>query len=125
MLRGEFHEEDIRDAISELEASLEEEMTAAVDDIDTLVAEEAQQNHSFQNRTGDLDANILPGRATGSFAAGTLEGEVVGDTEYGEYVEAMDDFAFLDPALERTEAQQEHVLEQHLATAVRRSDGWT
>lgn len=58
------------------------------------VAERARGDHTFRNRTGFLEASISEGPVTGSFSAGTLEGEVDASADYAEHVVARtgDDF---------------------------------
>lgn len=58
------------------------------------VAERARGDHVFRNRTGFLEASIGEGAVSGSFSAGTMEGEVNADADYAEHVVARtgDDF---------------------------------
>ena len=58
------------------------------------VAERARGDHTFQNRTGFLEASITDGPVSGRFTDGTLAGEVDASADYAEHVIARtgDDF---------------------------------
>ena len=92
-----------------------------------LVAENAQQHHTFTNRTGKLERNILAREPRGSALAGTLSVEVVGARPYGSFVEDGTSrnraYPYLRPAFARTEEEIASEVDRALQEAARAA-GW-
>jgi hypothetical protein len=110
--------EGIPEALAALGESVDARLDAALEQISRLTAEEAQANHPFQNRSGDLESSIRPLDSFGSALAGTLTGGVVAEESYASFVEAAG-FEFLEPAFERVEATAERELDDALDSAAR------
>jgi hypothetical protein len=93
----------------------------------SLVAGDAQQHHTFTNRTGKLERNILPRRPRGLLLNDTLSVEVVGARPYGSYVEDGTSrnrpYPYLKPAWDRTEDAFAAEMDLALQEAVRAA-GW-
>lgn len=112
----------------ELEAALDQEAAEGMNRVDALVADEAASNHPYTSRTGDLEGRTVPGVVRGRLSDGTLAGEVLGDTPYGEYLEepghpTAGRFAFLKPAYERRDADVSRAMDEALARAGERVSG--
>jgi hypothetical protein len=112
------------EAIDGLTAALDVDLREGMLRAAQAVAEEAASSHAYQNRTGSLQAATQAGAQRGQASDGEIVVEVVGDTDYGEYVEGNPDFAFLAPAAERADGRIEEELEAALERAVQRA-GWT
>ena len=112
------------DAIADLEAALDAELQQGMLRAAQAVAEEAASDHPYSNRTGALQAGTQAGAVTGEASSGEIVAEVVGETEYGEYVEGNPDFAFLEPAAERAADRIEDEIDAALERAAQRA-GWT
>lgn len=109
-------------ALATLGESVDRQLDAALEQVSRLTAEEAQANHPFTNRSGDLESSIRPLDTFGSALGGTLTGGVVADEDYASFVEA-NGFAFLEPAFARVEASAERELDDALDSAARAA-GW-
>lgn len=109
-------------ALVSLRAALDEELPRGMLEAARVVADYAAGNHPYTNRTGQLQANTQAGNVTGE-GTGELIAEVLGDTPYGSFVEERDGFAFLEPAVSRTESEIVRAVEDALDRAVSRS-GW-
>lgn len=112
------------EALAELTAALDQELPQGMLRAAQAVADEAASNHPYENRSGDLQAATQAGAVTGRASDGEIVAEVVGDTPYGEYVEARAEFAFLAPAAERAEGRIEDEIDGALDRAAERA-GWT
>lgn len=112
------------DAIADLEAALDAELQQGMLRAAQAVAEEAASDHPYSNRTGALQAGTQAGAVTGEASSGEIVAEVVGETEYGEYVEGNPDFAFLAPAAERADGRIEDEVDAALERAAQRAN-WT
>lgn len=119
--------EGFDEALDGLLAGLEQEMPQGVTDAAKIVADEAAASHPYTNRTGTLQQRTVPGVTTGRFSDDTLEGEALGDTPYGGYVEEGTSraraFPFLAPAAERREGDTVRAIEQGANRGARRA-GW-
>lgn len=77
---------DLRGALDAMLRDVDRALPFALADGGQIVADEAKQNHRYQNRTGKLEANTRLRSVRGSLRSGyTIE--VVGDTKYGAFVE--------------------------------------
>lgn len=70
-----------------------------------LVTDEARAHHTFENRTGNLEASIESVPPTGVFSHGTLQGAAAAGMPYAEYVEARPGYAFMQPAADAVARQ--------------------
>lgn len=112
------------DVIADFEAALDIELREGMLRAAQSVADEAAANHAYHNRTGALQAGTQAGEVRGEASAGEIVVEVVGDTEYGEYVESNPDFAFLAPAADRAAPLVESEIDAAIERAAQRA-GWT
>lgn len=93
---------------------------SAMATVTTETASQAQQNHSFQNRTGNLEASIqpLPVEVTGA----QVEGFVRAGMEYAPYVEfgtsRSAPYPFLRPAVEANQERLKTVTAETVARAL-------
>lgn len=119
--------EGFDEALDGLLAGLDQEMPEAVTDAAKIVAEEAATTHSYTNRTGDLQKMTVPGVTSGRFTTNDLEGEAIGDTPYGKFVDEgtvyMTARPFLKPAADRRESDTARAIENGAERAARRA-GW-
>lgn len=82
------------------------------------VAQYAQANHVFRNRTGTLQASIAGGTVTGGLAAGKIEGVVEASAEYASYVINKTGDDFLQRAADATAVQLEASMAAAVAEAI-------
>ena len=82
------------------------------------VAQYAQANHVFRNRTGTLQASIAGGTVTGGLAAGKIEGVVEASAEYASYVINKTGDDFLQRAADATAVQLEASMAAAVADAI-------
>lgn len=115
--------DSLYDEINRFQDALDVEMDVAAFRGGEIAAQYAQQNHPYQNRTGDLEASTRALDATGQFSRGDLLGGVIADTDYAQYVDGRPEFQFLEPAVNRTHAYIEHEFEEAFERAARRA-GW-
>lgn len=117
----------IDEALDGLLAGLDQEMPEAVTDAAKIVADEAAAVHSYTNRTGDLQKMTVPGVTSGRFSTNNLEGEAIGDTPYGKFVDEgtvyMTARPFLKPAADRREGDTARAIEDGARRAAQRA-GW-
>ncbi len=99
------------EASDRLRHALNDQMEEAMRLISEDVADEARRGHTFQNRTGDLEASIQAIEPGGTFMLGTLAGFVHAFEDYAEYVEEKPGFEFLEPAWERVEPHVDQILQ--------------
>jgi HK97 gp10 family phage protein len=115
---------DLVGAIDEMERSFDEALPFALMDGAMLVAEQAKTGHTFQNRTGRLEAEIHPDSVRGSWRNGYTV-TVVGARPYGSYLEEgterIQGYAFLLPAYERVEDQVAAMASDAMADAANRT----
>ena len=111
------------ESLASLMAALDGELADGMHRAAAVVAEEAASSHPYTNRTGDLEQRTVAGSVSGRASDGEITAEVLGDTEYGEYVDRKPSFAFLEPAYQRAEAQVEATIEQAMQRAADRA-GW-
>ena len=113
--------------ISELLASLDEEVPAAMNAAARLVADDAANQHPYQNRTGRLQSRTVPGVVRGLVSRGLVTGEVLGDTPYGSFVDQGTSrnrpYPFLEPAFARKEPEVDALLDNALERAATRAWG--
>lgn len=95
------------DAFDDLLSAIQAETLDTVREQAELVARQATVHHRYTTRTGMLEAR------TGAELAAYVVGDkylcrVYGATDYGSYVETLYDgrYAFLEPALQATEAER-------------------
>jgi hypothetical protein len=112
------------ESLADLLAALDQELPQGMLRAAQAVAVEASSNHAYTNRTGDLQAATQAGAVTGRASDGEITAEVVGDTDYGEFVERNEAFAFLEPAAARAEGRIEEEIDGALDRAAERA-GWT
>lgn len=103
------------DELDRIVAGVREGMAGGVEQAAELVAEEARANHTFQNRTGDLQASIHV-EANPHDHPDAPSAFVVASEDYAEYVDAK--LPFLEPALERTAAAQDAAVEAAIESAL-------
>jgi hypothetical protein len=101
---------DFERALGEIRAQLDQHASPAMDAAAKVVADDAASDHEYQNRTGDLQGHTVAGLTRGRLLAGDLEGEVLGDMPYGEFVEAR--MPFLQPAWDRSQNEAERAFER-------------
>lgn len=82
------------------------------------VAQYAQANHVFRNRTGTLQASIAGGTVTGGLASGKIEGVVEASAEYASYVINKTGDNFLQRAADATAVQLEASMAAAVADAI-------
>ena len=82
------------------------------------VAQYAQANHVFRNRTGNLQASIAGGTVTGGLATGKIEGVVEASAEYASYVINKTGDDFLQRAADATAVQLEASMAAAVADAI-------
>lgn len=109
------------EAVADLTAALDQELQQGMLRVAQAVAEEAAGHHSYENRTGSLQAATQAGGTRGAASDGEIVVEVVADTPYGEYVEAK--LPFLEPAFEAADDRISAELENALQRAAERG-GW-
>lgn len=80
------------------------------------VADDAKANHSFENRTGDLEASIDVIEDPGSAHPDAPVAYVVATEDYASYVEERK--PYLEPAAERSEGAMRAALEGALEAAL-------
>lgn len=118
---------DIEPALGALSAAIDDEVEDAMERGAKIVADDAAANHTFHNRTGELERRIVPGKVTGRATRGLVRATVLGDKKYGKYVdegtERMAARPFLAPALERREDDVLREVETGLTIAFRRAWG--
>lgn len=112
------------EALGDIKAALDIDLREGMLRAAQIVADEAANSHSYQNRTGALQASTQAGAVTGAATDGEIIAEVLGDTPYGEYVEGREGFAFLEPAASRSEGRIDSELDGALDRAAERA-GWT
>lgn len=115
--------EGVEEEIRRLELALDEQLRPTMLRATEEVAQEAQNNHPYTNRSGDLEANTKAGPADGRFMSGTLAGSVVADTDYAEYVDSRPGFEFLQPAFDRVQSRLDTIVQLGLDAAAKRA-GW-
>lgn len=111
----EFELEIPEEFIDQLKTHLEDEIRQGIVEISAAVGTTAKLDHPWQNRSGDLQASTAGSNVVwGDLWNDSLEGEVLGETEYGEYLEELNDgkWAWLKPAWETTEAENEGSLDR-------------
>lgn len=124
VLDADFDDGAINAAVAELRDALDDEAAQGVGDCVQIVALAAQQQHPYTNRTGVLEAMTLPGEVRGTLSEGTLQGEVVGMTDYASFLEDNPTWKFIEPANQRTQGAQSRSLDDRLRAAVRRTRAW-
>lgn len=77
---------DLQGALDAMLRDVNRALPFALADGGQIVADEAKQNHRYQNRTGKLEANTRLRSVRGSLRSGYTV-EVVGDRKYGAFVE--------------------------------------
>ena len=82
------------------------------------VAQYAQANHVFRNRTGTLQASIAGGTVTGGLVTGKIEGVVEASAEYTSYVINKTGDDFLQRAADATAVQLEAAMASAVADAI-------
>ena len=82
------------------------------------VAQYAQANHVFRNRTGTLQASIAGGTVTGGLASGKIEGVVEASASYASYVINKSGDDFLQRAADATAVQLEASMAAAVADAI-------
>lgn len=112
------------EAIAELAAAFDVDLREGLLRGAQAVADEAAASHPYENRTGALQAATQAGAVRGMASDGEVSAEVVGDTEYGGFVEGNPTFAFLAPAVEHSEGRIEEEIEAALERAAQHA-GWT
>ena len=110
--------------LGDLAGALDQEGAAAALRAAGVVADDARVTHTFQNRTGDLQASINPAAVRGGLLHGDLAFDVAAEMEYASFVNAGTSraraYPFLAPALEHQDGAVAQVFDQALAEAVRR-----
>ena len=101
------------EALPELETKVQETLKEHM----RRAANRAQQNHVFQNQTGELEGSIRDLPVVGSFAGGTLETGITADADYTSHVIAKTGDDFLQRALDDGERELELALEEVIASA--------
>lgn len=137
MLLLTFELRDVPQAIDELREQVDRGTQVGATEAMLLVAGEAQRNHRYENRTGELEGSTGPGNVEGTFSDGDLEFSVVAESDHASYVEASrcrgkdtedvlspGPWAFLQPAFDRSEERINRDLDRQLQAAVRRA-GWS
>lgn len=112
----------LAEVFGEIKSALDIEVRDGMLRAAQIVAEEAASQHSYQNRTGDLQGATQAGAVSGNATDGEVSVDVVGDTEYGEHVEAK--LPFLEPAADRSDARVDDELDAALERAAQRA-GWS
>ena len=107
----------VQAGIRRLRESVEHEMREAARRSSQRLAQQARQDHPYQNRTGTLERSTIAVPPSGSFLAGTLQTAAVGNTPYASYLEARGEFAFLQPAWRAVEGQVDYDLQTALGRA--------
>ena len=108
---------DVDEVLHEFSDALDESVRRALQLIGANVAHTAQGSHPWQNQTGALQTNTRDEPADGTFSADTLQLEVVGDTDYGEYLEERPQWAYLMPAWEANEVYAEQDFDRAVQAA--------
>jgi hypothetical protein len=121
MPRFEFDLVAVNDAVTKMSAAVDEAMADALTQAARDIAETAQADHAFENRTGTLEREIFGREARGNFTDGTLYADVTANTAYAEYVE--DKMPYLQPAADANADGIEHALDDALDRAAERA-GW-
>jgi HK97 gp10 family phage protein len=107
-------------ALAAMQAEAERALSPAMVEAAALVADEARADHPYEDRTGDLTARTVPGAIVAH--GDTLTVQLVGDTEYGGFVDEgtarMAARPFLRPAFDRREDDAAHTVVEHLARAI-------
>jgi len=111
----------LTEALATLTANLDSELADGMHRAAEAVAEDAAGSHPYTNRTGDLEQRTVAGSVSGRASDGEVVAEVLGDTEYGEYVERREAFAFLAPAAERAEGRIVDEIEKAMQRAADRA----
>lgn len=101
--------------------ALDEQLEACVRESAKDIAFAARADHPYTDRTKHLTHSTRAYAPQGRFTRGTLRAEVIATAEYASYLENRPEFAFLEPALTRSEGQIEHRLHDALEAAVRRA----
>ena len=86
-----------------------------------MVAETARADHPYVDRTGNLTRSIRSYAPRGTFLNESLRAEVIATERYASYLERRQLYAFLAPALGRSEGRIEHDLHDALEAAVERA----
>lgn len=125
----------LAEQVQRLSYALDDGVPEAAERGAVFVAEQAARAHTFQNRTGELEASITARPATGLFTRDTLVVEVAAEADYASYVEydvaddppdqpgGLSPRPFLRPAWESQEQVFGAEIEQALAAAAKRA-GW-
>lgn len=106
-------------SVDALGDALDDQLEACVHESAKDIAFAARADHPYTDRTERLTKSIRAYRPHGRFTRGTLATEVVANAEYASYLENRPEFAFLEPALTRSEGQIEQRLHDALEAAVR------
>lgn len=118
MLRVSLAASEVDEWLGRLKDALDQQVRAALELTCSAVAEEARNNHPYTNRTGDLEAMTQPGGIAGSFYDDTLIGDVSADMPYASFVNDRPEFAFLEPAFERSSGKIDRILADAIQRAV-------
>lgn len=100
------------DVFEELEAAVDEAALASVAEASKTIAYAAKTDHPYTDRTRALSESIeaLPAIA----GPEGVVGGVVAGAEHASYLEGRPEFAFLQPAADRSTDRIEHDMEQAL-----------
>lgn len=121
-MRIAAHLDGVERAAHALHDALDEEIAMALERCGRIVAAAAKTEHSFTNRTGDLEASIESLNAVGTFSRDTLSVSVVARMPYGSYLEEGD-WPFLASALAEHSSEMTGELEIGIERAIARA-GW-
>lgn len=105
-----------------LEDALDDELEKAVHEGAQDVAFTAKADHPYTDRTHRLTGSIRAYAPRGRFRRDTLQDEVIATAPYAARLERRPEYAFLEPALRRSEDRIEHYAHDALEAAVRRAD---
>ncbi|MFO0610794.1 MAG: HK97 gp10 family phage protein [Polyangiales bacterium] len=104
-----------------LGAALDDELERAAREGAKVVAFAAKADHPYTDRSETLTRSIRAYAPRGSFLRDTLDVDIIARAAYAKYLERRRAWAFLGPALERSQGRLEHLLYDALEAAVRRS----
>lgn len=107
------------DVFDDMETAVDAALLASVHDAAETIATEARNDHPYTDRTDTLAESIeaLPAVASGE---GRVVGGVAAGAPYASFLERRQEFAFLQPAADRSEPRVEHDLDTNLRRGIGR-----
>lgn len=115
-----FDPDGVAVAAGRIVDTLDDELEEAVRRSQAAVVTAAKADHPYTDRTTTLTRSIRAYAPTGKASAGTLRGELGAYADYASYLERRAEYAFLLPALERSQGHFDAYTNDALELTVQR-----